>query len=305
MSAKSKAIAALAPPPAFKIHARMKPFFGASLQSDGTLELLIYEELGENWWTGGGITAKTVKDQIDQAGNYSKIVIRINSPGGDAFEGIAIYNVVRAQKKPVEVRVDGIAASAASIVAMAGDEIVMGPNAMMMIHNAWGMAVGNAADMRQMAGALDKISGAIAQTYVTKTQKTIADIQSMMDAETWLTAQECVQDGFATHIVSDKPGDAAALAMARRFKNLRGLKNVPDTLKAAENADGECQCECPECMDGDCGNCTNADCVDENCLNCPMQQNAAARVDVSAPAVAESNLSLYEARAKMLLRRVA
>ena len=95
-----------------------RPYFRAALQTDGTLEILVYDDIGENFWDGGGVTAKSVKQQLDQAPNYSKILLRINSPGGDAFEGVAIYNVLRAQKKPVEVAIDGIAASAASIAAI-------------------------------------------------------------------------------------------------------------------------------------------------------------------------------------------
>jgi len=256
-----------------RIHSKTKPFFRAALQSDGTLELLIYEDIGANWWDGGGITAKTVKQQIDEAANYSKILIRINSPGGDAFEGIAIYNVVRSQKKPVEVRVDGIAASSASIVAMAGDDIIMGPNALMMIHNAWSWCMGYASDMRKMAEALDKISGALAQTYVTKTKKDLDAVLALMDAETWMTAQECLDGGFATAIASEsEEAQPAALAMARNFASLKALKKLPDALKPQGGV--ACTCDCDNCVAGACENCDNEDCTDLNCIDCPMQEAA-------------------------------
>jgi len=283
-----------------KIHSRMKPFFKAALQADGTLELLVYEDIGENWWDGGGITTKTVKQQIDAAGNYSKILIRINSPGGDAFEGIGIYNLVRATKKPVEVNVDGIAASSASIIAMAGDDIVMGPNALMMIHNAWSWCMGYASDMRKMAEALDKISGAIAQTYVTKTKKELTDVLALMDAETWMTAQECLDGGFCTEIVSE-PDETqpAALAMARNFKGLRLLKKVPDAIKPKDGV--ACTCDCDNCVAGACENCNNEDCTDLNCVDCPMQEAAetAARAFVRPaagimPVAASADLAGYE-----------
>lgn len=276
----------------------MKPCFRAALQPDGTLEILIYEEIGEDYWSySGGTTAKTVKSQIDGAGNYAKILMRINSPGGDAFEGIAIYNVIRAQKKPVEVFVDGIAASSASIIAMAGDSITMGPNAMMMIHNVWSICIGEAADMRKMADSLEKISGAVAQTYVARTGKTAEEITALMDAETWLTAQECLAEGFATAITTepDQQVEQNALAMARKFKALGKLKHVPETLKP--EAAVECDCECEACRDGRCEACSDAECEDPNCVDCPMQSKTSAAI---AEKPEDSNLSLYEARAKML-----
>lgn len=293
-----------------KINGRKPPVqrgFRAALQSDGILELVIYEEIGFDWWTGGGITAKGVKEEIDRAGNYSSVLIRINSPGGDAFEGIAIYNLLRAQKKPIEVCVDGIAASAASIIAMAGDVITMGPNAMMMIHNAWAVCMGEAADMRKMADALDKISVSIAQTYVTKTGKTLEEVVALMDAETWMTAQECLELGFATAVAGDPNSASAgnALALARTFKALKHMKRVPENLKTAPKNDPdpevECSCDCEACQDGDCPNCSNPDCNDPNCVDCPMQGDASAAAIATAPAP-ESNLSLYEASATMLLR---
>ncbi len=267
-----------------------RPFFRAALRQDGTLEIQIYEVIGEDWWTGGGVTGKAVADQIKAAGVYQKILLRINSPGGDVFEGIAIYNLVRAEKKPVEVRVDGIAASAASIIAMAGDEIIMGPNTMMSVHNAWTYCQGFASDMRTTADKLDKISGAIAQTYVTRTKQTLDAITALMEAETWMTAQECIDGGFATQIVTESDGvvEQAALAMARRFKSLGRMNKVPEKLKA-DATDDVCECPCQSCADGDCGSCTNVNCDDVNCDGCPMQAS-------------ESNLSLFETRAKMLGR---
>lgn len=291
--------------------------FRAALRDDRTLELTIYEFIGEDWY-GEGTTSKTVKAQIDaSAGRYDRLLVCINSPGGDAFEGIGIYNVLRATGKPIEVRIDGVAASAASIIAMAGDIITMGPNTMMMVHNAWAFCMGNAADMRKMADDLEKISTAIGQTYVTKTKLSSEQIQALMDAETWLTAQECVEQGFATKIVED-PSTPEALAAARNFKALARLKNVPSQLKAATpppevtqeappakkppasstapesaappraSSDG-CACTCSECKGGDCSACTNEDCDDANCEGCPMQAESAE---------ASSNLSLYEARWK-------
>lgn len=209
---------------------KVKPFFRAAVQADGTLEMLVYEEIGYDWWSGGGITAKTVKEQIDGAGVYSKIVLRINSPGGDAFEGIAIHNLLRSQGKPIDVYVDGLAASSASIVAMAGDTITMGRSAMMMVHNAWSFCMGYAEDMRKMADTLEKISSSIGQVYVDQTGKTAEEIQALMDAETWMSAEECVAEGFAT-AVAEEPEQPAALALAKQFPILAKFKKRPDGLR--------------------------------------------------------------------------
>lgn len=297
-----------------KHNASDKPFFRAALKADGTLEILIYEEIGEDYWShDGGVTAKTIRQKMDDAGNFSKIVIRINSPGGNAFEGIAIHNVVRAQKKPVEVYVDGIAASSASIIAMCGDTITMGHNAMMMVHNAWSLCAGEAAEMRKMADTLDRVSGSIAQTYVDRTGKSLDEIKAMMDAETWLSADECVEQGFATAIAESDP--VGAQALAKGFRALARFKKTPDNLKATEvhNDDSACDCSCQPCVDGYCSACEHEGCVDPNCVNCPMRDEAASASGKTPAASAvepppadkpeESNLSLYEARMSMLRRQ--
>jgi ATP-dependent protease ClpP protease subunit len=243
-----------------------KPVFRASLQSDGTLELLVYEEIGENVWFGGGVTAKTVKQQLDQAGPYSRMAVRINSPGGDAFEGIAIHNLLRAQGKPIDVYVDGIAASAASVIAMAGDTRTMGSGAMMMIHNAWCSCTGYADDMRHMADTLDKVSGAVAETYVKRAGLSEKSAHDLMDAESWLSAEECVKNGLATAIAEDDENDDAAMALARSFKSLTRLAKLPEKLRVdAEDGDDACQCYCAPCQDGRCNECECRGCDAENC----------------------------------------
>src|SRR5258707_1945466 len=130
----------------------------------GELELYVYDVIGADMF-GEGITAASFTSAITDAGDISKITVRVNSPGGDAFEGLAIFNVLRGVGKPVNVLVDGLAASAASIVAMAGDTITMGEGSLMMIHNALCIAFGNAADMRKSADVLDTVSGSIADVY--------------------------------------------------------------------------------------------------------------------------------------------
>lgn len=267
----------------------VKPFFKAEMRTDGVLELVVYEQIGEDydWWSGEttGISAKLVKEKLESM-EYSSILMRINSPGGDAFEGIAILNLLRSQDKPVNVKIDGIAASAASIIAMAGTTIEMGSGAMMMIHNAWGFCMGNTHDMLQNANALAAIDKSIASTYVDRTALKLEDVQAMMDAETWMDAQACVDKGFATGLQSAPTIESKkALAMAKNFGGLKKFANVPDKLKPRKaktgnvsndeepdsDAETECLCECVGCMDGHCENCTLVDCVDPNCVDCPMQ----------------------------------
>ena len=232
----------------------MKPQFRAALQSDGTLELMVYGDIVdaytvsmlESWGysTDGMISALSVKKAIEEAGSaYSKIAVRINSPGGDAFEGIAIHSLLTSQGKPVEVCVDGIAASSASIIAMAGGKRTMGPSSMLMIHNAWCGCVGNAAELRKMAGTLDKIDESIAQAYVGRTGKKLDEVIALMNDETWLSAQDCIEHGFATDIL-EQPEDqqVEAMAMARSFKALSKFSNRPPALRneaKTKRVDGE------------------------------------------------------------------
>jgi ATP-dependent protease ClpP protease subunit len=214
------------------------PCFRAAVQADGTLELLVYDDIGFDWWSDEGITAKTVKQQIDAAGPFTTIAVRINSPGGDAFEGVAIFNLLRAQGKPIAVFIDGIAASAASVIAMAGDTRVMGSGAMLMIHNAWSSCIGYAEDMRKMADTLDKVSASVAETYISRAGLTAEKAKELMDAESWLSASSALELGLATGIAeqSDDDGDSA-MALARGFKSLERLKAVPAILKEPEAAE--------------------------------------------------------------------
>lgn len=202
---------------------------------DGVLELFAYGDIGESWY-GDGVTANGFRSAVKMAAPHSKIRVRINSFGGDAFEGIAIHNFLKSQNKPIEVFVDGIAASAASIVAMAGDTVTMGANTMMMVHNASCMAYGYASDLRKNADVLDKISAAIAQTYVTKTGMAIDKVVELMDNETWMTAEDAVRDGFANGIGSVANDDDANDDIADNSLAIRSYRNLPETLKLETRA---------------------------------------------------------------------
>jgi ATP-dependent Clp protease, protease subunit len=266
-----------------------RPQFKASLAADGAIEMLIYGDIVdaatismlEAWGypTDGLISALNVKKALDAGGTYSKVRLRINSPGGDAFEGMAIHSLLQACGKPVEAYIDGIAASSASIVAMAADTRVMGRTAMMMIHNAWASCIGNKAEMTKMADTLNAIDESIASAYVDRMNVSLQGIQSLMDAESWFSAEACVENGLATATVAPAVADEVeALAQARRFRMSARFQHVPDRFRASE----QCDCDCENCQGGDCGACTNAECDDPNCADCPMQNSTAAGNDIAS-----------------------
>ena len=170
-------------------------------------DVYIYEEIGETWW--GGVGAKTLADQLDGL-DVDVINLRINSPGGAAYEGITIMNALRRHKARIEVTVDGLAASAASIVAMAGDHIVMNRGAQMMVHDPWGYQVGNATEMRDFAATLDKLADSLAAIYSARTGHDRTHWRDAMGGETWYTAEEAVEAGLADQWVDAPAEDAPA-----------------------------------------------------------------------------------------------
>ena len=177
-----------------------------------TADVYIYDEIGESWW--GGISPKSFVDQI--AGlDVDQMTVHVNSPGGAAWDGITIMNALRSHKAKVDVIVDGLAASAASAIAMAGDTITMNRGAQMMIHDASGGAYGNAQFMEETAGILHKLSDSYADIYAAKTGGTREEWREAMKAESWYTAEEAVQAGLADEW--DQTTEPDADAHARTF----------------------------------------------------------------------------------------
>lgn len=167
------------------------------IESDST-ELLVYGEIADNsWW--GEVGAKEFVADLARI-TTNNITARINSIGGNVFAGMAIYNSLKQHKATVTTYIDGLAASAASIIAMAGDKIVMPTGSMMMIHNAWTYTAGNADELREQADTLDKIDESIVAVYKAKTGLEDKQIKDMMSKDTWLTASEAKNLGFATDI---------------------------------------------------------------------------------------------------------
>ena len=157
-------------------------------------EVYIYDEI--SWW---GVTAQDFVNELREI-TADRIDLHLNSPGGDVFDAFAIYQALVDHKATVHTLVDSLAASAASVIAMAGERVVMGRAAMLMIHDAWGLAIGNAADMRDMAARLDKISDTIAGVYAERAGGPLAFWREAMLAETWYDADEAVQAGLADEV---------------------------------------------------------------------------------------------------------
>lgn len=200
-------------------------------KADGELEIWIYEEIGEGWF--GGLSARQfAKDIEDRGDTITRITLHINSPGGDTFDGNAIYNILKQHKAKVVVYVEGIAASIASIIAMAGDEIYIAENALMMVHNPWTYSIGYAEDLRKTADLLDKIRGTLVKTYARRTGQTEAKIIELMNAETWINSDEAIELGFADETIESIP--IAAHYDLSRFQ----YRNIPKTIAGASAAFG-------------------------------------------------------------------
>lgn len=189
---------------------------------DDMPSISIYEQIGYDPWDGTGVTVKRIDAALRNIGKQD-VVVNINSPGGSFFEGLAIYNRLRQHEAKVNVRVVGLAASAASAIAMAGDSIEIGRAAFLMIHNVWGLVIGNRHDLGQVAQEFEAFDGSLAGLYAAQSGMDEADIATMMDAETWLNGQEAVDKGFADGLLAadqvkedGQASQAAAHMLARK-----------------------------------------------------------------------------------------
>ena len=198
-----------------------KKFWNFKALDQGGADLYLYGPISSTTWWGDEVTPKQFKADLDALGDVENINVYINSDGGDVFAGQAINSMLKRHNAKITVHIDGLAASIASVIAMAGDEIIMPTNAMMMIHNPWTFTYGNAADFRKMADDLDKIGESIIAAYKEKTGLKDEEIKKIMDSETWLTADECVEKGFADKIEESKQ---VAAALDDGFLMLNGIK---------------------------------------------------------------------------------
>ncbi len=185
-------------------------------KADMVGELFVYEQIGVDWWTGEGITGKSVAAALESMKGVKTLNIFINSPGGEVFEAAAIYSLLTRFEAKKVVHIDGIAASAATFIAMAGDRIVCSPVATWMVHEAWTMAAGPAGDLRAIADRLEMLNGTIAETYAKVTGGTVAEMLKLMADETWMNAQESVDKGFAHEIAADPDEEGEPAAAAKK-----------------------------------------------------------------------------------------
>lgn len=190
-----------------------------------TAEIRIYEEIGA--W---GITAKQFADDLAALGDLTAINVRINSPGGDVFEALAIHNALQRHPAKVTTYIDGLCASAATIIALAGDETHMVSNGMYMIHEPWTFAGGDAEAMQKSADLLNTTAEQIVSMYARKTGLTADELRAKMQSETWMTAQEALDEGFVD--VIDEP-----LRVAAKAHDLSRFTHPPTMTKEAAMAD--------------------------------------------------------------------
>ena len=166
-------------------------------------EIMIYDEIGKSFWNENAVGAKAFVDSLNALGDIDDIVLRINSPGGDVFDGMAIHNALKTHKAKVTARVDGIAASIASYIAMAADKIIMPKNSFMLLHNASGFAMGTAEDMRATANDLDAIDKSIIATYSARSGQSAAKVRALLKEDRLMDAREAKQLGYADSVTRE------------------------------------------------------------------------------------------------------
>lgn len=202
-------------------------------ESDQERSISIYDVIGYDFWSGDGVTAKRIAGALRGMGP-GPVTVNINSPGGDLFEGLAIYNLLREHDGEVNVKVLGLAASAASIIGMSGDNVQIARAGFFMIHDTWMVAVGNRLDFAEFAEWLEPFDSAMADVYAVHTGMEHDAIMSMMDAETWIGGTAAVEQGFADELLPsdqvDKKGEnarAAAAGIMRRIEAALRQSGLP------------------------------------------------------------------------------
>lgn len=188
-------------------------------------EISIFDEIGYY-----GVSAKQFIDELKAVPAAHRIILRIHSPGGEVFDGNVIYNALKRHAGGVAVQIEGLCASMASVIALAGMPVRMAANAFYMIHNPWGVAMGDAEEMRDQAGLLDKIRQSMVRAYAEKSQKSDVMIEEWMDNETWFTAEEAKAVGFVDEITDALP----IAASANRFARMEKFRNRPADLTSAQ-----------------------------------------------------------------------
>ena len=197
----------------------------ASSDVDPDRTISVYDVIGYDYWSGEGVTAKRVASALRGMGK-GPVTVNVNSPGGDMFEGLAIYNLLREHDGEVTVKVLGVAASSASIIAMAGDTVQIARAGFLMIHNCWVFAMGNRNDLTEIADTLKPFDVAMASIYAARTGQDAKAMAKLMDAETWIGGEAAIEGGFADELLaSDQVETGAGKANASAARRIEaGLR---------------------------------------------------------------------------------
>ena len=197
-------------------------------------EVMIYDEIGNF-----GVDAKSFINEIKQIPNDTSVLLRINSPGGSVIDGLAIYDAINRMPQKVTARIEGIAASMASVIALAADEVIMSENSLYMIHNVWGGEVGDSDDLRKAADLMDKMGERLINIYVSKTGQTEEQIRSWMDEETWFNSSEAKEAGFINLV--EEPIKMAAKFDIKKYdyKNKSLVNNLFNNQKKENQMEKE------------------------------------------------------------------
>lgn len=205
---------------------------GVHALEKGDNVITMFGIVGEDPWSDEYITAKRVAAQLKAIGDRD-VEVHINSPGGDVFEGIAIFNILREHPQNVTIKVMGLAASAASVIAMAGDRVEIGEASFLMIHNTWIIAIGNQHDLREAADYIAPFDNALRDLYAARTGHKAAEIQDWMNAETFFSAEEAIELGFA-----DAKIEKAKLAVDEKAKARHNDLNAVRAMESSMVAGG-------------------------------------------------------------------
>lgn len=208
----------------------MNKFWNFKNSESDKNELIFDGPISDEMWWGDEITPQAFHDELSKV--KGDLTVWLNSPGGDCFAASQIYTMLRNHKGKVTVKIDGIAASAASVVAMAGDETLIAPTAMLMIHNPLTFAYGNKADMEKVIAVLDEVKESIINAYVRKTALPRNKISKLMDDETWMNAEKALQLGFADGILFDEKsaGDVPEEPENKAFSMMYSTKKIKNSL---------------------------------------------------------------------------
>ncbi|WP_370560083.1 Clp protease ClpP [Edwardsiella tarda] len=275
-------------------------WYSMKASAEDTADISIYEEIG-----GWGISARQFTEELTALGQVNHINLHIHSPGGDVFDGIAIYNLLKNHPASKTVYIDGLAASMASVIAMVGDPIIMPENAMMMIHKPWGFAGGDANEMRDYADLLDKVESVLIPAYAEKTGKTADEIAALLEQETWMSGVECVEQGFADKTIN--PVKAMACIQSKRVEEFEHMPNsIRNLINPQANAGRQPTHQEPAAPAGN---------LDVNAIRAQVQEEQRQRVsgiqdlfamfgnrhaDLMAQCVSDVDCSVDQAKDKLL-----